>query len=151
MNRLSKFVSSLGLLALASVAVSTANAQSLNAYPKWSFDNGNTGWNPNETILNTANVNVNNFGKLWQHSLDGQVYAQPLYVANLTVNGSQHNVVYVCTENDSVYAFDADSSTPPNDQPLWQVSLGSSVSSRIIGCSIGTPVYGITGTPVIDV
>lgn len=74
-------------------------------------DNGRTGQNIFETHLTTANVNVNQFGKLFSIPTDGQVYAQPLYVPGLTINGQNHNVLIVATENDSVYAFDADSNT----------------------------------------
>src|SRR6516225_8140431 len=71
-------------------------------------DNQRTGANLNETVLNTSNVNVNQFGLLSTLPVDDQVYASPLYVANLTVNGAAHNVVYVATVNNTIYAFDAD-------------------------------------------
>ena len=82
-------------------------------------DNARTGQNTSETILNTSNVNVNQFGKLFAMPSDGQVYAQPLYVPGVTINGGVHNVVILATENDSVYAYDADSS----GDPLWKVSM----------------------------
>ena len=82
-------------------------------------DNARTGQNTSETILNTTNVNVNQFGKLFAMPADGQVYAQPLYVPGVTINGGVHNVVIIATENDSVYAYDADSS----GAPLWKASM----------------------------
>src|SRR5438046_2384175 len=67
------------------------------------YDNQRTGLNANETILNTSNVNTNKFGKLFSLPVDGAVYAQPLYVPNVTIVGQTHNVLYVATEKDLVY------------------------------------------------
>jgi hypothetical protein len=106
----------------------------------------------NETILNESNVNSTQFGKRVQYSVDGQVYAEPLFMPNLTINGATHNVVFVATENDSVYAFDADATSAI--APLWKVSLlpggATAVSNSVSGCGDLTPEIGITGTPVID-
>jgi hypothetical protein len=106
-------------------------------------DLARTGANTAETILTPANVNSNTFGKLFTDSVDGQVYAQPLYVENLGISGGAHNVVFVCTENNSVYAFDADVA----GAAYWQVTLGTPYTAT---CTDLTPVVGITGTPVID-
>ena len=104
------------------------------------------GANPNETILTTSNVNLNSFGKVFSLPVDGFVLAQPLYVSGVAVPGQgTHNILYVATEHDSVYAFDADSGTL-----YWQVSLGTSVPSPP-ALYLPIPVeYGITSTPVID-
>ena len=83
------------------------------------YDNARTGLNPNESILNTSNVNTSSFGKIFSQSVDGQIYAQPLYMAGLTISGKgTHNVVFVETENDSVYAFDADNNGGANASPF---------------------------------
>ena len=123
-------------------------------------DNSRTGQNLNETYLNTSNVNVSNFGMIFSRTVDGYIYAQPLYVPNLNIQGQTHNVVYIATEHNSVFAFDADD--PSASAPLWQVNLGTSVPSQDIclvqatdGCNGSpwndlTPEIGITGTPVID-
>ncbi len=123
-------------------------------------DIGRTGQNLDETILNTSNVNVATFGKLFWKTVDGEIYAQPLYVPNLTIQGKTRNVVYVATEHNSVYAFDADDATQVT--PLWQVSLGTPVPSQDICIITGdtnpadcpyldiNPEIGITSTPVID-
>src|SRR3989475_10540327 len=110
-------------------------------------DNARTGQNLNETLLTLSNVNSTNFGKLGFLSVDGKVDAQPLYVSNLTVAGSQHNVVFVVTEHDSVYAFDADTLAQ-----LWKVTVLSSgeTTSDDHKCGQVTPEIGITSTPVID-
>jgi len=110
-------------------------------------DVGRTGQNLNESTLTTSNVNVNQFGKLFACSVDGYIYAQPLYVAQVTISSTTHNVVYVATENNSVYAFDADHGTQ-----LWHVNLGTPMPSTDISSTYKdlTPVIGITGTPVID-
>jgi hypothetical protein len=110
-------------------------------------DNGRTGQNLNETALTTSNVNSSQFGSLGNIAVDGPVDAEPLYVGNLTINGGTHNVLFVATENDSVYAFDAD-----NFAQLWKVSvLGTNESpSDDRGCSQVEPTIGVTSTPVID-
>ena len=122
-------------------------------------DNARTGQNTSETILTAANVNTSQFGKLFALPVDGQVYAQPLYVAGVTINGGVHNVVIVATENDSVYAFDADSTSAVL---LWNTKASlvdaahgagaseTAASSAVIGCSDLQPSIGITSTPVID-
>ena len=116
-------------------------------------DNGRTGQNLSEPVLNTSNVNVSNFGKLFALLVDGSIYAQPLYMSNVTISGGSHNVVFVATEHNSVYAFDADD---PNGTTLWHVNLGPSmpnddVCGGVSGCYRDlVPEIGITGTPVID-
>ena len=113
-------------------------------------DSGRTGQNLTETVLNTSNVNVNNFGKLFARAVDGQIYAQPLYLSNLTIQGATHNVVFVATMHNSVYAFDADD--PGASAALWHVNLGTSVPSTDIssGYTDISPEIGVLATPVID-
>ena len=111
-------------------------------------DNFRTGQALNEQILTPGNVNSSRFGKLWVLNTDGRVDAQPLYAAGVSIPGQGlRNVLFVATENDTVYAFDADSTTV-----FWQVSLlGSGESaSDDRSCSQVTPELGITSTPVID-
>jgi hypothetical protein len=114
-------------------------------------DLGRTGANTSETILTPANVNMAQFGKKFAQPVDGYIYMQPLYVPNVAIPGKgTHNVVYVATEHDSVYAFDADTM----QAPLWHVSfLSAGVTSVPAGdASTHTllPEAGITGTPAID-
>jgi len=117
-------------------------------------DLARTGLNPNETILNPSNVSSPAFHLLFQEQVDGQVYAQPLYVSHqqITPTGGQRktaNVLYVATEHDSLYAFDADTGAL-----YWQTSLlptgESPVSSNDVNCVDLQPEIGITATPVID-
>ena len=114
-------------------------------------DVGRTGQNLNETILTTANVASANFGMLGSITVDGAVDAEPLYIAGMTIAGGTHNVLFVVTENDSVYAFDADTFAQ-----LWHVSvlpMGATVptaSGDFASCGQVSPQLGITSTPVID-
>ncbi len=120
-----------------------------------------TGQNTTETILNTSNVNVSQFGKLFALPTDGQVNAQPLYVPGVKINGVTHNVLIVATEADSVYAYDADSIAGSDSAPLWKASLVDAAhgagagetplnSATMVGCTDVEPQIGVTATPVID-
>jgi len=115
------------------------------------YDNQRTGQNLNETALTLTNVNSTKFGKLGEFAVDGKVDAQPLYLSNLnTASQGKKNVLYVATEHDSVYAFDADSAGA--GATIWKVSLLASgeFPSDDHGCFQVTPEIGITSTPVID-
>ncbi len=105
------------------------------------------GLNPRETVLTLANVNSSSFGKLNFFSVDGKVDAQPLYLYRVAVGPNLRNILYVVTENDSVYALDADSGVK-----VWQVSaaLTGETPSFNHGCGQISPQIGITDTPVID-
>ncbi|HUN71818.1 MAG TPA: Ig domain-containing protein [Steroidobacteraceae bacterium] len=121
------------------------------------------GANQEEYALTPEDVNSSSFGKLFSCTVDGAIYAQPLWVANVEVGGAPHNVVYVATEHDSLYAFDADANPCTK---LWQVSLidlshggtgdettiPAGPSGYLVGKGYGdlTPEVGVTGTPVID-
>jgi Immunoglobulin domain len=117
------------------------------------YDNLRTGENVNETTLTPANVNQTKFGKIGSFSVDGHVDAQPLYLSNVAIpNNGTRNVLYVATEHDSVYAFDADSVSGNSSTTLWHSSTlaAGETSSDDRGCGQVTPEIGITSTPVID-
>lgn len=121
------------------------------------YDNLRTGQNPDEIALTPSKVNSGNFGKLFSLSVDGYVYAQPRYLQSVTIPGKGvHNVLYVATEHDSIYAWDADSNAGQNSTPLWQVSFinpsqgVTTVSSTDVNCQNLIPEVGITSTPVMD-
>jgi hypothetical protein len=112
-------------------------------------DNFHTGQNLTETVLTPSNVNAATFGKLFQLPADGKVDAQPLYVSRLNIpNQGVRNVVFLATEHDSVYAYDADQ----GGNPLWQASMlfPGETPSPMLGCGQVTPEIGVTATPVID-
>ncbi len=148
---MNRFQLLLALLLAAAAANSTAFASDVLTNRG---DLARTGLNPNETILNPGNVGSPAFGLLYQDQVDGQVYAQPLYVSQqrITPTGGQSkvaNVLYVATEHDSLYAFDADTGAL-----YWKKSLlptgESPVSSNDVSCVDLQPEIGITATPVID-
>ena len=116
------------------------------------YDSARTGANLHETQLTPDTVNVSRFGKLFSLKVDGDVYAQPLYFSGVEIPGKgKHNVLFVVTEHDSVYAFDADTASA---EPLWKVSFLSdgvkTLSASDVQCPFITPEVGITSTPVID-
>jgi hypothetical protein len=151
---------SFGLFALGlSLTASSVPLTAQVSVTTWRNDISRTGQNLSETILNPSDVNATQFGKLFSQPVDGYVYAQPLYMPNVTIAGVSHNVVFVATENDSVYAFDADNNGGTNSSPLWFASMlstahgaapgATTLSSNLVGTDI-VPQIGITGTPVID-
>jgi hypothetical protein len=148
LTRTCVFVLSMALLpttAAAQVSVTT-----------WHNDLARTGANTHETQLTPANVNRNSFGKLCGYPVDGQIYAEPLYVPGLTIGGGKHDVTFVATEHVSVFALDANCKA---SRPLWQTSfLGPHIkpmpctADRQPQCdvTIMSPEHGISPTPVID-
>jgi hypothetical protein len=116
------------------------------------YDNARTGANLAETHLTPDNVNVQHLGKLFTLQVDGDVYAQPLFLRGVEIPGKgRHDVLFVATEHDSVYAFDADGKP---SSPLWQTSFLkdglTAVPARDAQCPFIAPEVGITSTPVID-
>jgi hypothetical protein len=137
---------------MATLTVTAASASTINVVT-YHYDNLRTGQNLNETILTPANVNSTTFGKLGAFTVDGLVDAQPLYLSAVAIPSvGTKNVLYVATENDSVYAFDADSVNGNTSTYLWKVSvLGTGeTASDNRGCSQVSPKIGVTSTPVID-
>ena len=135
--------------AMVTISGSGSGGSSGLNYTTWKNDNFRTGQQLKETILIPSNVNSTTFGLKFSESVDGAVFAQPLYVSHLSIAGGTHNVVYVATEHDSVYAFDADT----GGAPLWHKNLIPSGGTTVPQANVGSTIYpeiGITGTPVID-
>ena len=148
-------------VSILSVSNHTTNASGFAGVFTQHNDNLRTGLNQNETVLTPTVVkSTTAFGKKFSQAVDGYVYAQPLYEPGVTIGGAVHNVVIVATENDSLYAFDADSNTGANANPLWKANLidtshgaavgAAPVTNSQVGCGDLVPIIGITSTPVID-
>lgn len=157
----------LPLTTFAAMAIASAGANlaaqtpTAVTVPTWRYDNTHAGQNTQETALTPENVNVHTFGKLFAHTVDSTVYAQPLYVPGLKMSdGLVHNVLFVATENDSIYAFDADSNGGANANPIWHASMLTAAHGAGAGATAVpyqddaspdvAPTVGITGTPVIN-
>jgi hypothetical protein len=128
-------------------AMAAVNLYSQPSVLTWHNDNARTGQNLQESILTLANVKTPTFGRLFTLTVSGEVDAQPLYVPGLTIASQAHNVLYIVTEHDNVYAFDADTGAV-----LKEVSLipANQTTSDDRSCGQVTPEIGITSTPAID-
>ena len=115
--------------------------------PTWQGDVQRSGLNAGERSLSPSTVSAKTFGKLFSYQLDGYAYGEPLLISNLTIKGAKHNVLYTATEQDTVYAFDAD--TYGTGAPLWQTSLLQANETPLTTGPI-KPYEGVTSTPVID-
>ncbi len=149
-----RLVSRLAAVLAAAAMMTSGLAMAQVAVTTYHNDNSRSGANSHETILTPANVKMNTFGKKATFAVQGFVYAQPLYLPNLSINGTSHNVVFIATEHDQLYAFDVNSG-----QQLWRANYLassnpsiqiSSVSSNDVNCEDLVPEIGITATPVID-
>ena len=156
-----------GMLIAAGVSfccpVTTLIAQSPTPVPvlTWRYDLTEAGQNTHETALTPSNVNTDSFGKLFSLSVDSTVYPQPLYVPGLKMSdGQTHNVLFIATSNDTIYAFDADSNGGANANPIWKASMltsdhgagagATAVPWQDTGSPDVAPTIGITGTPTIN-
>ena len=144
-------------------AALTASVTDLTGVATYHNDLSRDGVNSQEYALSPSNVNTSRFGKLFSCAADGAIYTQPLWMPNITVSGTAHNAIFVATQHDSLYAFDADANPC---KTLWSVSLidtahgasageapvPSSPPGNLVGSGYGdiAPEVGVTGTPVID-
>jgi len=157
-GRCSKWI---GATVVVMCLVSLVSAQ--EAFTTSHGNNARTSANTNEVLLSPSNLNKTDFGRLFSYPLDYQALAQPLYVPNVNIPGKgTHNVVYVATMADSVYAFDAESNSGPNAEPLWHVNFTdpahgiTTASGAFLPCAStedrgpGFTQEGIVATPVID-
>ena len=149
-SRLGRMNGGLGCVLLAALAgTMAARAQRIITSQ---YDNARTGANLGETTLTPRNVNAQQFGKIFALKVDGDVYAQPLFLGGVEIPGKgRHDVLFIATEHDSVYAFDAYGKP---SSPLWHVSFlkdgVTTVPARAVDCPFIYPEVGITSTPVID-
>jgi hypothetical protein len=135
-------------LGMCAVAAASAGAQ-VDVLTQHN-DNTRTGVNLRETVLTPENVTKARFGMLFKHVVDDQLYTQPLIVTGVEVGGGTHDIVYVTTVNNSVYAFDANDAEAA--APIWHVNFGlpANMHSADFGCLDINGQMGIIGTPVID-
>jgi hypothetical protein len=131
----------------ANAKVTVANAPQ-GAVLTYHNDDARDGAYTQEVTLMPSNVSSTMFGKLYAYPVDGQIYAQPLYMPQMTIGGGTHDVVFVVTQNDTVYAFNADATSSQTAQTFWTVHLGSPVNANDPGGP--APNVGILSTPVID-
>src|SRR3569833_3297666 len=160
-----KTASHIQMLCFAVVTIFCSSASSILAQtptpvpvPTWRYDSTHAGQNTNETALTPANVNADSFGKLFSVKVDSSVYPQPLYVPNLKMSdGQTHNVLFIETSNDSMYAFDADSNGGSNSGPIWKENLATTDHGAASGATAipwqdtgspeGAPAGGGAGAP----
>ncbi len=137
-----------GLALAVSLVLHPSSSRAVNITTQHA-DNNRTGLNSSETILTPANVNSANFGKLFEKTVDGDMYPQPLYLQGLSIGGGTHNVVFCATANNSIYAFDADNGGAAT---YWSRNLGTAVPQGDVDCcctDVAT-VIGVMSTGVID-
>ncbi len=138
----------------ATTTITTPNPQSVSVLTQHN-ENTRAGWNANETVLTTTNVDLRHFGKVFSVDVDDQIYAQPLVVGHLMIDGSAHNVVFVATVNNTIYAFDGDNGTlfwkrnytVTGMRPPRNVDMSGACNGAYRDFSGN---IGIVGTPVID-
>jgi len=145
MGRMRILSSWLGVISVVAVTIG-APVRAPVTVPMSQYDYGRTGANLQESILNPSNVDATHFGKLFSRRVDDSIYALPLIVPDVEISGQRHNVLFIATMGNTVYAFDADD--PAQSEPLWSCNLGTPAPGD---SWIGPIHHGILGTPFIDV